>query len=69
MARGERLKRFDEYLEEEIGRRDLEQRKNNFNFICHIYSPQRNQDKRCKTVFEKEEDFSHDIETAVIRDA
>jgi hypothetical protein len=24
MARGERLKRFDEYLEEEIGRRDLE---------------------------------------------
>ena len=35
MARGERLKRFDEYLEEEIGRRDLEQRKNNFNFICH----------------------------------
>ena len=24
MAKGERLKRFDEYLEEEIGRRDLE---------------------------------------------
>ena len=28
MAQGERLKRFDEYLEEEIGRRDLEIRKN-----------------------------------------
>ena len=29
MAKGERLKRFDEYLEEEIGRRDLELRKSN----------------------------------------
>ena len=34
-----------------------------------LNSSQRNQNKRCKTVVEKEEDFSHDIETAVIRDA
>ncbi len=36
MAQGERLKRFDEYLEEEIGRRDLEKRKDTNSYINYL---------------------------------